>query len=285
MSEFTYAAADAGCADYHDGNREATQTKFHGVCRQCFASYMQRVRERDAIRVRPKHAMTDAQKATKTAREKDVNKLYPERRVKTDAQKRGGEFKLTDSEAHKLLTAPQCTYCCRTATKMTIDRLVPDGAYAADNCVSACWDCNRAKYIWTLSDFVRICRSVHNFKYNNVRNEEPVDHFHSYDHKARGKYSLATSFDGYKYSAKRHNREFTINGHEFCVKVAQGCFYCGLSGTTHIVRIGIDRIDSDIGYTFANTVGACTSCNWAKKDLGIEQFFEITSCVANNSSL
>jgi hypothetical protein len=60
----------------------------------------------------------------------------------------------------------------------------------------------------------------------------------------------------------------TVNptkGHNLAPSRAKECF---------ITYNGIDRVDSNIGYTLENTVTCCTICNRAKSDLTLEEFFK-----------
>ena len=277
LSEFTYAAADAGCSDYQQGNRVAKQVKIQKVCQQCFPTYMERVRERDSDRIRKKHVMTDAQKAAKAKRYKETNLLYPERRVKMYAEKRGGVMNLTDDEAHQLLTAPQCTYCQRVGVKMTIDRVIPNGPYAMDNCVSACWDCNMAKGIHDKDEFYRLCDNVTNKQKHSKNTTVAVNQYYSHDFKAQGRPSMATT---YQWHRLRKNK-ILLTEEKFDQIVSRGCFFCGLQSTN---RIGLDKINYNGIYEEDNVLPACTACNMAKKRLSVSEFVRLTEAVSNNAN-
>jgi hypothetical protein len=56
------------------------------------------------------------------------------------------------------------------------------------------------------------------------------------------------------------------------------CFYCSL----HISTIGIDRIDSDKGYTIDNIVPCCKVCNKMKMDLSVAEFKKQIKLIFNN---
>ena len=51
------------------------------------------------------------------------------------------------------------------------------------------------------------------------------------------------------------------------------CIYCGFRGTIKL-RIGLDRIDSERGYTQRNCVPACHLCNSMKGGMAPEDFFD-----------
>lgn len=92
---------------------------------------------------------------------------------------------------------------------------------------------------------------------------------------------------------KRRNTKFggdVISFDEFKEKSKQPCFYCGLEYSKiiedrlnkcvkgkrlsdTIIKInGIDRLNSNIGYSSDNTVPCCKYCNTAKNTMSIEDF-------------
>lgn len=96
-------------------------------------------------------------------------------------------------------------------------------------------------------------------------------------------------------SIRKRNRKFAdsnnlIDFEEFKSITNSPCYFCGIIGSKHIydrlrsrgithtcsdkvLRInGIDRIDSSKGYIKGNCVSCCTTCNYAKNTMTIEQF-------------
>jgi hypothetical protein len=85
---------------------------------------------------------------------------------------------------------------------------------------------------------------------------------------------------------KRHLRKFKsfdLDQREFKEIVLKNCFYCDSSPyktykkEIHHVPIevnGIDRIDSDFGYTIDNVVTCCKNCNFMKNELSLVEFKE-----------
>lgn len=61
---------------------------------------------------------------------------------------------------------------------------------------------------------------------------------------------------------------------EYTTIVTSSCFYCGCNSSNCLIDprdktlkgmvCGIDRLDSDLGYTLNNVVACCKTCNWAK---------------------
>jgi len=70
----------------------------------------------------------------------------------------------------------------------------------------------------------------------------------------RGKYAR------YKGSAKEKGLCFKISFEEFIKFWNKPCYYCG----DIIETVGLDRIDSEIGYRIDNVVSCCSECNYMK---------------------
>lgn len=79
----------------------------------------------------------------------------------------------------------------------------------------------------------------------------------------------------YKYSVYRRNSlkrglVFDLTLEDFLSLWQKSCSYCGSS----IDTIGIDRIDSGIGYVVGNITPCCELCNWMKRELPLSVFKE-----------
>lgn len=75
--------------------------------------------------------------------------------------------------------------------------------------------------------------------------------------------------------AKNHNWNFEFSEDEFEKLTSQPCFYCGrYSKSTRYIGdyCGIDRLNSDLGYTKDNCVPCCHECNVMKMDLDVFGF-------------
>lgn len=81
--------------------------------------------------------------------------------------------------------------------------------------------------------------------------------------------TINRKFTVYKSEAKRREIPFDILMEDFKIFWQVPCYYCG----DPIDTIGIDRINSNLGYTKDNIRPCCTFCNYAKKD-NIESYFE-----------
>lgn len=87
----------------------------------------------------------------------------------------------------------------------------------------------------------------------------------------------------YKHSAGVKNIEFMLDYNELLDLVVSNCFYCGTEPMTVLSKAGygepfkhngIDRIDSDKGYTLENCVPCCWKCNRAKNQDSVRDFKE-----------
>jgi hypothetical protein len=83
----------------------------------------------------------------------------------------------------------------------------------------------------------------------------------------------------YKRTAKTKKYEFLLTDDEFFELTKQSCFYCNnepnnimYSRTNEYTYSGIDRLDNNIGYVSGNCVPCCSVCNYAKRDMTVDQF-------------
>lgn len=94
-----------------------------------------------------------------------------------------------------------------------------------------------------------------------------------------------------KKDAKKRGLVWELTGHDVKHLVVGNCRYCGVgpemfcqplkhqglsqknTSEATIYRNGIDRVDSALGYTKANTVTACKTCNRAKMEMGVGEFY------------
>lgn len=77
-------------------------------------------------------------------------------------------------------------------------------------------------------------------------------------------------YNQYRNNAKQRGIVFELSYEQFMELWQKDCFYCG----NNIPTIGIDRIDSDGSYNIENVVPCCTTCNYMKKSLKQDTFFE-----------
>lgn len=84
----------------------------------------------------------------------------------------------------------------------------------------------------------------------------------SYKKTVHGRFSM------YKSSAKERSIDFNISIDSFKKLVSGSCNYCGTTDGA----IGIDRVDNSSGYTEANVVSCCSSCNYFKHTMSVSDF-------------
>ena len=96
-----------------------------------------------------------------------------------------------------------------------------------------------------------------------------------------GETSFNLLYTSYIRSAKNRLLDFKLDNENFRKLTNQDCFYCGVKPRTIIrpksisggyVYNGIDRKDSNIGYTMENCVPCCKICNYFKLKLSVEDF-------------
>ena len=72
------------------------------------------------------------------------------------------------------------------------------------------------------------------------------------------------------YKAKERGHKFELSFDEYQDIISQPCAYCG----THEKKNGIDQIVPSAGYTLYNCAPCCSTCNYMKRCLSVNEFFE-----------
>jgi hypothetical protein len=93
---------------------------------------------------------------------------------------------------------------------------------------------------------------------------------------------LNVVYQYYKQGAKRRRLDFFLSKEHFEKLIMSECFYCGLRlsmESKYKCREpyrynGVDRIDSNIGYTIENSVSCCKACNVSKSSLSYDRFLK-----------
>lgn len=92
-------------------------------------------------------------------------------------------------------------------------------------------------------------------------------------------------YRNYKIGAKNRLKVFELSLEEFKSLLKKECYYCGALpkfDSYGYERNGIDRIDSNGGYTIENTVSCCEICNQAKMEISRDDFFQWINIIYNN---
>jgi hypothetical protein len=70
-----------------------------------------------------------------------------------------------------------------------------------------------------------------------------------------------------KRQANERGLDFSITLEEYSIKITQPCYYCKNQLYKKSTRgVGLDRLNSNIGYTNDNTVSCCYVCNTIKNN-------------------
>lgn len=97
----------------------------------------------------------------------------------------------------------------------------------------------------------------------------------------------------YKSRSKKLGIEFSLSDNEFYDICSMNCYYCGdtptvrscgykgKNSTVEFRANGIDRVESDGGYTRENSVPCCTPCNLMKTDKTLKNFIDRAIKIAN----
>lgn len=95
----------------------------------------------------------------------------------------------------------------------------------------------------------------------------------------------------------RKYKEWKLSLDDFSEIIHQNCYYCGQPPVykKEFTRVnfpddklyanGIDRIDSNKGYTKDNCVPCCTICNRMKQDLSVQEFYDHIKQILNYSNM
>lgn len=86
-------------------------------------------------------------------------------------------------------------------------------------------------------------------------------------------------FGDNKSRAKKRGYDWNLTKEEYKLMIFSKCNYCGSMGSntrTYLKQVfkynGIDRVNSNVGYSNSNCVPCCKTCNYAKRDLSLEDF-------------
>ena len=120
----------------------------------------------------------------------------------------------------------------------------------------------------------------------NVRNKITGKIFR----KSKGFSTVTRIFANYKDRAQKKYMEFSLTREQFEKLIFNSCHYCGRFGTqscylgdnhNELVYNGIDRMDSNKGYTISNCVTCCKTCNYGKRDLDFKEWLEYLSALTD----
>jgi len=102
-------------------------------------------------------------------------------------------------------------------------------------------------------------------------------------------YIVSILWSGAKTRSNKRGREFTITKEQLYKRIVETNGFCELSGLPLSVafndplRVSIDRIDSDIGYTPENIQIVASCVNIAKNNLHQDAFIQICKAVSEKT--
>jgi hypothetical protein len=100
--------------------------------------------------------------------------------------------------------------------------------------------------------------------------------------------AIRIMYRAYRQAADRRGLDFNLSLEQFSFLVQSPCHYCGLPSrsivlTGNVAEInGVDRVDSNLGYSESNCVPCCKMCNYAKRDMPLKEFEDWIKRVAEN---
>lgn len=93
--------------------------------------------------------------------------------------------------------------------------------------------------------------------------------------------TIIICWNKYRHGARRRGIKFGLTQDQVASIIFQNCHYCGREPEHErkvkntIMHNGIDRKDSDKGYTKDNVVPCCGHCNFLKKTMDYETFYNM----------
>lgn len=102
-------------------------------------------------------------------------------------------------------------------------------------------------------------------KQYRVKNKDRLDEYKKSPH---------VRYKSYQNNARNKNRNFDLSEDDFVEMTRQPCIYCGEYSDTYNGELfnGIDRINSNLGYSIDNCVPCCATCNRMKMDLDVNDW-------------
>ena len=120
------------------------------------------------------------------------------------------------------------------------------------------------------------CESKYQVSYRNKNIKKRKEYERKYKRSIEGK------FVKLKAAAKSRNLPMLLDFNTFKLLHKIPCHYCG-ENFERTTGYGIDRINSDLGYTKENSVACCSKCNYAKQSLEYYEFISHIIKIVNNT--
>lgn len=239
-----------------------------------------------------------------------INRARPAGRSKSmisDAKRWKHDWSLTYEEFLTFWQKP-CDYCGAEIKTCSLDRVNASLGYSVGNVVPCCHDCNQFKMDQALDDFRGQIAALY-LNLDGIRNIEPFDfnsttvehcyicgELNSQHRKKCREFSKKTfykteeeriigrkkivndnaktprgRYSTYKKKAKFKEISWSLSQDDFYKMWNKPCSYC----LRDIDGIGVDRIDSNIGYQADNVTPCCGRCNAGKMNHSVASFADL----------
>jgi hypothetical protein len=179
------------------------------------------------------------------------------------AAKRGFEMNLC-FERFSQFIIQECSYCgnFREGEVNGIDRVDNSKGYSSENCVTACWKCNRIKHVYNQEFFLEKCKLLST---RSMANKSFFTKWKEYYSQSQYK-----QFIGYLQDAQKRGLPVEITREQWEQLTRSPCYLCGFQSEK---GIGIDRVDNTVrSYTLLNSRPCCSPCNTMKGEIELEEF-------------
>lgn len=108
-----------------------------------------------------------------------------------------------------------------------------------------------------------------------------------------GEAALNVLYGRYRVRASTGNIQFNLKKDFFKNIIKNKCYYCDqppgarkvIANNGNLEYNGLDRIDSNFGYIEENVVACCADCNWMKRSMSINSFFEKIKLIVKKHKL
>lgn len=183
-------------------------------------------------------------------------------RTRASSKARNIHFEENDRSYFESILSLPCHYCGSTSNGL--DRVDSQSSYKRDNVVQSCTRCNLMKLTFPCDSFIRKVFQIVAKQYTTIHNLE------------KEKIDFYTNFSHRKTKINDEKKKVSCDPNLLKRLKHQNCYLCGGPGG------GIDRFDSDIGYTSSNIRPCCSMCNYMKKDYSFEAFLYQCGAIHNH---
>lgn len=187
------------------------------------------------------------------------------------ARKKSIPVSIEKEDLEAIMVLP-CFYCGFLHEKGFggADRVNNNRGYSHANLVPCCTLCNMAKgALDPLTFYERCCHIA----FHRVGGDPAFRPFpNAWSANTRG-----LTHAGYQYRAIRKGVSFDLDASDHAALETTVCTHCGANASS-----GWDRVDADGGYVKPNVVPSCADCNFLRRALSIDAFYDLCARVARH---